>query len=53
MKIYDAETGGLPEIPESFRITVRSDDGAIIWREVIQHHEKLNQSPKMHLQRFK
>ena len=34
-----AETGGLPEIPESFRITVRSDDGAIIWREVIQHHE--------------
>jgi len=34
-----AETGGLPEIPESFRITVRGDNGAIIWREVIQHHE--------------
>jgi prepilin-type N-terminal cleavage/methylation domain-containing protein len=34
-----AETGGLTEIPESFRITVRSDNGTIIWREVIQHHE--------------
>lgn len=33
-----AETGGLLEIPESFRITVRSDNGTIIWREVIQHH---------------
>ncbi len=34
-----AETGGLPEIPESFRITVRNNDGTIIWGEVIQHHE--------------
>jgi prepilin-type N-terminal cleavage/methylation domain-containing protein len=34
-----AETGGLPEIPESLRITVRSDDGTIIWREIVQHHE--------------
>ncbi len=33
------ETGGLPEIPESFRISVRSDDGEIIWKEVIHHHE--------------
>lgn len=33
-----AETGGLPEIPESFRITVSSDDGTVIWKEVIHHH---------------
>lgn len=34
-----AETGGLPEVPESFRITVQSNDGTILWREVIHHHE--------------
>ena len=34
-----AETGGLPEIPESFRVTIRNDDGTIIWKEVIHHHE--------------
>jgi Tfp pilus assembly protein PilV len=34
-----AETGGLPEIPESFRVTVFNDDGTITWREVIHHHE--------------
>ena len=34
-----AETGGLPEIPESFRVTIHNDAGTIIWREVIHHHE--------------
>ena len=34
-----AETGGLPEIPESFRVTIRNDDGTMIWNEVIHHHE--------------
>ena len=34
-----AETGGLPEIPQSFRVTIRNDDGTIIWQEVIHHHE--------------
>ena len=34
-----AETGNLAQIPESFRITLRSDDGSILWKEIIHHHE--------------
>ena len=30
-----AETGNLAQIPESFRITLRSDDGSILWKEII------------------
>ena len=32
-------TGGLPEMPLSFRITMWGDQGQILWREVIYHHE--------------
>ena len=34
-----AETGNLAQIPESFRITLRNDDGSILWKEIIHHHE--------------
>lgn len=33
------ETGGLPEVPTSFRVTMIGDQGQILWREVIHHHE--------------
>ncbi len=33
------ETGGLPEIPQTFRVTLVDDDNRILWREVIHHHE--------------
>ncbi len=35
----EPETGGLPEVPLSFRVTMISDQGQILWREVIHHHE--------------
>jgi type II secretory pathway pseudopilin PulG len=35
----EPETGGLPEVPLSFRITMVGDQGQILWREVIHHHE--------------
>lgn len=33
------ETGGLPEMPPIFRVTLLGDDKKILWREVIHHHE--------------
>jgi hypothetical protein len=33
------ETGGLPETPQTFRITLVDDDNKTLWREVIHHHE--------------
>jgi type II secretory pathway pseudopilin PulG len=33
------ETGGLPEVPLSFRVVMVGDQGQILWREVIHHHE--------------
>ena len=35
----EPETGGLPEVPLSFRVTMLGDRGQILWREVIHHHE--------------
>ena len=35
----EPETGGLPEMPLSFRVTMIGDRGEILWREVIHHHE--------------
>jgi type II secretory pathway pseudopilin PulG len=35
----EPETGGLPEVPLSFRITMVGNQGQILWREVIHHHE--------------
>lgn len=32
-------TGGMPELPLSFRITMLGDQGQVLWREVIHHHE--------------
>jgi type II secretory pathway pseudopilin PulG len=34
----EPETGGLPEVPQSFRVTMIGDQGQILWREVIHHH---------------
>lgn len=34
-----AESGGLPEAPLSFRVVMQADDGQILWREVIHHHD--------------
>ncbi len=34
-----AETGGLPEVPIQFRVTMLGEDGRTLWREVIHHHE--------------
>jgi type II secretory pathway pseudopilin PulG len=36
--LADPETGGLPAIPASFRVTMLSDDNRVLWREVIHHH---------------
>lgn len=33
-----AETGGLPEVPPSFRVVMLGDQGQVLWREVIHHH---------------
>jgi hypothetical protein len=33
------ETGGLPELPLVFRVTLRGDQGRVLWQEVIHHHE--------------
>ena len=35
----DPAAGGLPEIPASLRVTLTGQDGRIIWREVLHHHE--------------
>lgn len=35
----EPETGGWPEVPLSFRITMIGDQGQLLWREVIHHHE--------------
>lgn len=34
-----AEAGGLPPLPSRFRVTMVGENGRILWREVIQHHE--------------
>lgn len=34
-----AEAGGLPEIPSRFRVTMTDQDGRVLWREVIHHHD--------------
>ena len=33
------ESGGLPNLPASFRVTLTDQDGRVMWREVIHHHE--------------
>ena len=37
--IPQPETGGLPEVPLSFRVTMTNADGKQLWQEVIHHHE--------------
>lgn len=37
-EIMPIETGGLPPIPASFRITLFSERGRVLHREVIHHH---------------
>ncbi len=34
-----AESGGLPPMPTRFRVTLIGEDGHILWREMIHHHE--------------
>ena len=34
----DPLAGGLPPVPGSFRVTMTSDQGHVLWREVIHHH---------------
>ncbi len=36
--LAEPETGGLPDVPLSFRVTLVGDQGQILWREVIDHH---------------
>lgn len=33
------ETGGLPEVPYSFRVTMTNAEGKQMWQEVIHHHD--------------
>ncbi len=33
------ETGGLPEAPPSFRVTLMSESGRVLFREVVHHHD--------------
>jgi len=33
------ESGGLPDVPGRFRVTMVGDDGQLLWREVIHHHD--------------
>ena len=33
------ESGGLPSVPSRFRLTMIGDDGQVLWREVMNHHE--------------
>jgi hypothetical protein len=33
------ETGGLPPVPLSFRVTLLGDHNRILWQEVIHHHD--------------
>lgn len=37
--IPQPETGGLPEVPLSFRVTMTNAAGNVLWQEVINHHE--------------
>ena len=32
------ESGGLPDVPGSFRLTMIGEDGQVLWREVMHHH---------------
>ena len=34
-----AESGGFPPVPTRFRVTMVGEDGHILWREMIHHHE--------------
>lgn len=34
------ESGGLPEMPLSFRVTLVGDRRQLLWREVIHHHDE-------------
>ena len=34
------EAGGLPDIPSRFRVTLIGEDGQLLWREVIHHHDE-------------
>jgi hypothetical protein len=36
--LEDPMAAGLPPVPGSFRITMTSDQGHVLWREVIHHH---------------
>ena len=33
------ESGGLPDIPARFRVILFDEDGQVLWREVVHHHE--------------
>ena len=35
----DPAAGGLPPLPASLRVTLTSQNGEILWREVLHHHE--------------
>lgn len=34
------ESGGFPNVPASFRVTLTDQDGRVMWREVIHHHDE-------------
>jgi hypothetical protein len=36
--LEDPLAAGLPPVPASFRVTMTSDQGHVLWREVIHHH---------------
>lgn len=33
------ESGGMPNVPASFRLTMLGEDGQVLWRETMHHHE--------------